>query len=69
MKRAISMMILAAPLALAVPLWAQDITAPPMPEPGSVTEAQALDAWTRIEAVVTHPRCANCHVGPDNVPM
>lgn len=69
MKRAISMLILAAPVALAAPLLAEDIAAPPMPAPGSVSAAQALEAWTRIEAVVTHPRCANCHVGPDNVPM
>lgn len=39
-----------------------------MPAPGSVSKAQGLAAWQRIEAVVTHPRCTNCHVGPDNVP-
>jgi hypothetical protein len=26
-------------------------------------------AWTSIYEVFSHPRCANCHVGPDNVPM
>ena len=26
-------------------------------------------AWTAIYEVFSHPRCANCHVGPDNVPM
>lgn len=26
-------------------------------------------AWTKIYQVFSHPRCANCHVGPDNVPM
>ena len=30
--------------------------------PGSVSRAEGLEAWKRIEAVVTHPRCANCHV-------
>lgn len=36
---------------------------------GSVSRDEGLKAWKRIEAVVTHPRCANCHVGPDNIPM
>lgn len=31
--------------------------------------AVGLAAWDRIYAVTSHPRCANCHVGPDNVPM
>jgi hypothetical protein len=26
-------------------------------------------AWARIHEVFSHPRCANCHVGPDNVPI
>ena len=25
--------------------------------------------WTPIYEVFSHPRCANCHVGPDNLPM
>ena len=37
--------------------------------PGSVSKEEGLKAWARIEAVVTHPRCANCHVGPDNTPV
>jgi len=45
--------------------------------PGSVSQAAGLEAWQRIEAVVTHPRCANCHVlhshgaaiGPDLTPF
>jgi hypothetical protein len=36
---------------------------------GSLSRDEGLKAWKRIEAVVTHPRCANCHVGPDNIPM
>ena len=37
--------------------------------PGSVSRAKGLEAWKRIEAVVTHPRCANCHVDAAAVPM
>jgi hypothetical protein len=40
-----------------------------MPPPGGAGKDEGLKAWKRIEAVVTHPRCANCHVGPDNTPM
>src|SRR5688572_25847867 len=36
---------------------------------GSVSRAKGLEAWTRIEAVVTHPRCANCHVDARAIPM
>ncbi len=39
------------------------------PPAGSVSKADGLEAWQRIEAVVTHPRCVNCHVGADNIPM
>lgn len=28
-----------------------------------------LDAWRKIHEVFSHPRCANCHVGPDHVPI
>jgi hypothetical protein len=28
-----------------------------------------LAAWDRIFAVVSHPRCTNCHVGEEGVPM
>ena len=37
--------------------------------PGSVSRAEGLEAWKRIEAVVTHPRCANCHVDEKAIPM
>ncbi|MDW4500238.1 hypothetical protein R5H30_19785 [Sulfitobacter sp. D35] len=40
-----------------------------LPEPGSVAEAEGLAAWERIHAVTSHPRCVNCHVGSDNVPL
>ena len=37
--------------------------------PGSVSSAEGLEAWNRIEAVVTHPRCANCHVDAKAIPI
>lgn len=39
------------------------------PAVGSVSQIQGLEAFQRIYEVVSHPRCANCHVGPDNLPM
>jgi hypothetical protein len=39
------------------------------PAAGSVSEQAGLEAWSRIYEVVSHPRCANCHVGADNLPM
>jgi hypothetical protein len=36
---------------------------------GSVSHAGGLEAWKRIEAVVTHPRCANCHVDAGGIPI
>ena len=39
------------------------------PAAGSVSESEGLDAFQRVYEVVSHPRCANCHVGPDNIPM
>ena len=32
-------------------------------------EPAGLEAWKRIEAVVTHPRCANCHVDTRAIPI
>ena len=31
--------------------------------------AAALAAWDDIHAVVSHPRCTNCHVGPSGLPL
>jgi mono/diheme cytochrome c family protein len=36
---------------------------------GSVSQADGLAAWNRIEAVITHPRCANCHVDEAGIPL
>lgn len=35
----------------------------------SPTRAEGLEAWNEVHAVLSHPRCANCHVGPDNIPV
>jgi hypothetical protein len=37
--------------------------------PQSATRDEGLAAFDRIYEVASHPRCANCHVGPSNVPM
>ncbi len=37
--------------------------------PEGVTLEEGLAAWDRIYEVTSHPRCSNCHVGADNVPM
>ena len=42
-------------------------TVEPPPE-GSVSAEEGAAAWERVHEVVSHPRCANCHVGPDNIP-
>ena len=39
------------------------------PDEGSVSREEGLQAWARIYDVASHPRCANCHVGADNLPM
>ena len=39
------------------------------PAEGSVSRADGLEAWTRVYDVTSHPRCSNCHVGADNIPM
>jgi hypothetical protein len=35
----------------------------------ALAQDQGLQIWRKIYEVFSHPRCANCHVGPDNVPM
>ncbi len=39
------------------------------PAEGSVTVEAGLAAFKRIYEVTSHPRCSNCHVGADNIPM
>jgi hypothetical protein len=40
-----------------------------LPEAGTVGPEDGLAAWDRIHSVLTHPRCLNCHVGADSVPL
>ena len=37
--------------------------------PEAVSLEDGLAAWDRVYEVASHPRCANCHVGNDNIPM
>jgi hypothetical protein len=37
--------------------------------PEMATWTEGLEAFDRIYEVVSHPRCSNCHVGADNIPM
>ncbi len=45
---------------------AGDITYVP---PASATDAEGLEAWSRIYEVTSHPRCSNCHTGLSDRPM
>lgn len=40
-----------------------------LPEAGTVAPEDGLAAWDSIHTVLTHPRCLNCHVGADHVPL
>jgi hypothetical protein len=35
----------------------------------ALAQGTGLEAWRKIHEVFSHPRCSNCHVGPDNVPI
>jgi hypothetical protein len=54
-------------LALAEGEHGLDLSA--LPESGHVAPEDGLAAWNSIHTVLTHPRCLNCHVGSDNVPL
>ncbi len=47
----------------------QELDTSALPQPGSVTLIEGNASWERILEVVTHPRCINCHVGPDHIPL
>lgn len=51
---------------LASPIMAETVVIDP---PGEVGTDEGLAAWNRIYEVVSHPRCANCHVGKSDRPM
>ena len=54
------MRLLLALLVMGSAAVAEDIT---------INREEGLAAWERIYAVASHPRCSNCHVGEDGVPM
>ncbi|MFV0360575.1 hypothetical protein [Tropicimonas sp.] len=71
-------------LVLAAPVFAQNVPPPPLQQPvtvasppiaeppapaAAVSREEGLGAWARIYEVASHPRCQNCHVGADNIPM
>ena len=57
-------------LPFAIPLAAEtELARLDIPAPGSATTDEGLAAFGRMYEVVSHPRCANCHTGPENRPM
>lgn len=65
-------LIVAAGLAVGTRALAQgehslDLSA--LPEAGEVAPEDGLAAWDSIHTVLTHPRCLNCHVGAESVPL
>lgn len=52
-------------LMVAAPVSAENHT----PVSGSISAAEGLVVWDDIFAVASHPRCTNCHVGDQSVPM
>lgn len=45
---------------------AQETPAPDQPPVPAVDRAAGLSEWGKINAVFSHPRCANCHVEDDH---
>lgn len=54
---------------VAAPAFAEGGRIADINPPETATEAEGLEAFARIFEVTSHPRCSNCHVGADNVPM
>lgn len=67
MKRTVATLIVAT-FAVAAFAEGENVTIEAPPE-GSVSREAGLEAWARIYEVTSHPRCSNCHVGADNIPM
>jgi hypothetical protein len=55
--------------ALAIMLVAVSVQALAEDQPAISDRARGLELWSKIHEVFSHPRCANCHVGEDRVPM
>ncbi len=66
MKMTLRLMAIMAASTAAQPAMAETVTIDP---PAQVSRQDGLAAWDRIYEVTSHPRCANCHVGPSNKPM
>lgn len=62
-------MILAAVICAPLTSWAAGSVEITIPEEGTVSRDLGIEAWQRVYEVTSHPRCANCHTGPDGVPM
>lgn len=56
-------------LACAGPGYAADGENVTITPPNAASRADGLAAFERIFDVASHPRCSNCHVGADHVPM
>ncbi|QQA41599.1 hypothetical protein [Pelagovum pacificum] len=54
---------------LATSAWGETSLEVPDFAGAAVSEEEGLSAWDRIEAVLTHPRCVNCHVEEGAPPM
>ncbi|GAB5512110.1 MAG: hypothetical protein Rhims3KO_35110 [Hyphomicrobiales bacterium] len=69
MKRLLTVALLAvATTYVAVAAEGENVDINP-PAEGSVSHEEGLAAWGRIHEVTSHPRCSNCHVGTDGIPM
>ncbi|MDW4500251.1 hypothetical protein R5H30_19850 [Sulfitobacter sp. D35] len=65
-------LIVAASLAIGTLAFAEDehgLDLSALPEVGTVPTEDGLAAWNNIHTVLSHPRCLNCHVGADNLPL
>ncbi len=36
---------------------------------GSISNQDGLKVWQKFYEIASHPRCSNCHVGKDRIPM
>jgi hypothetical protein len=70
MKNLYLIALASALLTLCAPVFAEspDIIIE-LPAAGSISTEEGLKAWDRAYEVTSHPRCANCHVGPSERQM
>ena len=67
MKNIVLMMAIGFGLALLAPKVSGQLDSG-QPAEQNAPEAEGLEAWSKIYQLVSHPRCANCHVA-DGTPM